>query len=114
VPLAEQTVQVLCRAVLQRVCAWLCACSVVYRDRGLRLNVHTREGSPFKPSHLRKVSHQALLLLLHIFLSLQPAEGAAAETEKCGLDGDPVSVVQDVVGCYHLATRTAVADFLCC
>ncbi|WIA33493.1 hypothetical protein OEZ86_006620 [Tetradesmus obliquus] len=37
------------------------------RERGLRLNVHTREGSPFKPSHLRKVSaaDASVVILLH-------------------------------------------------
>jgi hypothetical protein len=30
-------------------------CHVTVRDRGLKLEVHTREGNPFKMSDLRKV-----------------------------------------------------------
>jgi hypothetical protein len=35
------------------------------RDRGLKLEVHTREGNPFKMSDLRKVRHAGLWLGCH-------------------------------------------------
>eukprot|EP00878_Enallax_costatus_P024764 GHUV01026449.1.p1 GENE.GHUV01026449.1~~GHUV01026449.1.p1 ORF type:complete len:262 (+),score=80.51 GHUV01026449.1:1875-2660(+) len=37
------------------------------RDRGLHLNIHTRQGNPFKLSHLKKVSapRASIVILLH-------------------------------------------------